>query len=52
MTLLKPLLICCDQYYRRKRLCGITFEATIEAIVEKDNPCSGLKNIMMVQKQH
>jgi hypothetical protein len=36
------LLTCCDLYYRRKQLCGVTLEAT----VEEGNPPSGLKNVM------
>jgi hypothetical protein len=40
--LLKTLLICCDLYYSRKQLGGVTLEAT----VEEGNPSSGLKNVM------
>jgi hypothetical protein len=29
-SLLKPLLTGCDQYYRGKRLCGVTLEVTVE----------------------
>jgi hypothetical protein len=41
-SLLKPLLTCYDLYYRRKELCGVTLEAT----VEEGNSHSGLKNVM------
>jgi hypothetical protein len=45
-TLLKPLLTCYDQYYRRKKLCGVTLEAT----VEEGDPHSGLKKHLCIYK--
>jgi hypothetical protein len=36
------MLTYCEQYYRGKKLCGIT----LEAIVEEDNSCSRFKNVM------
>jgi hypothetical protein len=43
-SLLKPLLTCCDLYYRKKQLSRVTLEAT----VEEGNPASGLKNVMLL----
>jgi len=51
-SLLKPLLTGCDQYYRGKRLCGVTLEVTVEEgyptiITVKHRHC---KNLVQLQK--